>query len=109
MPELSPEQMAVLERLRGRGFVFAAFPLYEKQIGVKKGNCAVLVEPVDGGGMKRVGEASYLVAGNLSVRVTRGGEQWFVWKQNQVEATPERQRELERFAEELQELLEGSA
>ena len=103
--ELTPEQLAVLERLRARGFHFAAFPLYEKKIAVQKGNCAVLLDPAEGG-LRVFAEPSYLVAGNLSVAVTLGGETFFVWKQNRVPATQERLEELQRFARELAGALE---
>lgn len=97
--------MAVLERLRQRGFAFAAFPLYAAYIGVKKGNCAALLAPQDGTTLKVYGEASFLVGGQLSVRVRRPGGEYFVWKQSELEATPERRRELEAFRAELEELL----
>lgn len=101
MLELTPQQIALLERLRAQGFLFVAFPLYANAIGVRKGNCAALLIPFEGSGLRLFGEPSYLVNGNLSVRVTRGGRQWFVWKNQQIEVTPERQAELQRFAEEL--------
>ena len=102
--DLTPEQLATLERLRARGFHFAAFPLYEKKIAVQKGNCAALLEPADGG-LKIFAEPAYLVSGNLSVKVTAGAETFFVWKQNRVPATAERIEELERFERELGEAL----
>ncbi len=101
MLELTPQQIALLERLRGKGFLFVAFSLYANAIGVRKSNCAALLVPFEGSGLRLFGEPSYLVNGNLSVRVTRGGRQWFVWKKQQIEVTPERQAELQRFAEEL--------
>lgn len=105
MIELTPEQVAVLERLRARGFAFATFPLYSNKIGVRKGNCAALLDPVPGHGLRVFGEPCYLVEGKLSVPVTRGNQKFFVWKKNQVPATPERLEELGKFARELNELL----
>lgn len=104
MVELSEAQLAVLERLRERGFQFVAFPLYEQKIGVRKGNCAALLDPTEGQ-LRVFAEPAYLVAGNLSVVVRMGEEKFFVWKQNRVPATPERLEELERFASELGEIL----
>lgn len=101
MLELTPQQIALLERLRAQGFLLIAFPLYANAIGVRKGNCAALLVPTEGRGLRLFGKPSYLVNGNLSVRVTRGGRQWFVWKKQQMEVTPERQAELQRFTEEL--------
>ena len=108
MPELTPQQIAVLERLRTQGFQFVQFPPHERAIGVRKGNCAALLQPTETGGFQVVGQPSYLVDGNLSVRLQREGKQWFVWKAKQVEATPERRAELAVFAEELKSLLQAS-
>lgn len=119
--ELSPEQIAVLERLRSCGFTFVAFPLYASKIGVRKGNCAALLDPVypeaegrrvagpdsvgASSGLRIFGDPCYMIEGNLSVLVTQGGARMFVWKKNQLPATPERLDELQRFAGELEELL----
>jgi hypothetical protein len=101
MLELTPQQLDVLQRLRARGLDFVAFPMYERHIGIRKGNCAALLEPVTDAGMKIFGEPCYLVAGHLSVRATRRGRSWFVWKKQEVEATPERLAELAQFVREL--------
>jgi len=102
---LTPQQIAVLESLAARGFQPAAFPLYSNAVGVRKGNCAVLLQPAQGGGLNLFAEPSYLVDGNLSVRVLRDGRSWFQWKAKQIEATPEREAELARFREEVADLL----
>lgn len=107
MLELTPQQIAVLERFRDAGFGLAAFPLYASYLAVKKENCAVLLAPVAGGGMKLYGEPCYLVGGNMGVRARREGRDWFVWKKEQVEATPARLQELQRFAAEVRSNLEG--
>ncbi len=109
MLELTPQQIAALERLAARGFEIVAFPLYASAVGVRRGNCAALLQPVTSGGMRLFAEPCYLVEGNLSVRVERGGSAWFVWKKKQLEATRERQAELDSFAQALSELLLGAA
>lgn len=109
MLELTPEQVALLERLTTQGFQVVSFPLYASAVGVRKGNCAALLGPDEGGGLRLFGEPNYLVEGNLAVRVTRGGRQWFVWKKKQLEVTPERLAELEHFAKELARALEAAA
>ena len=105
MLELSEAQLAILERLRARGFAFVAFPLYASKIGVRKGNCAALLDPIDGDGLGVFGAPSYLVGSNLSVTVSDGTGKAFVWKKTRLEATPERLEELARFSDELTELL----
>jgi hypothetical protein len=109
MLELTPQQIAILERLVAHGFHGVAFPLYASSAGVRKANCAALLQPVAGGGMRILGEPCYLVDNNLSVRVTRDGRQWFVWKKKEVEATPSLLAELASFTQELSILLLGTA
>ncbi len=108
MVELTPSQIAVLQRLAGHGFQVIAFPLYANALGARKGNCAALLAPAEAG-MKMLAEPCYLVGGNLSVRITRGGRQWFVWKKKHLEATPERLAELEEFTQEFRGLLDAKA
>lgn len=107
MQELTPEQIVVLERLRDHGFTLVAFPLYATKIGIRKGDCAALLDPA-GGGMSVFGDPCYLVGGNLSVLVGKGTERFFIWKKSRLPATPERLAELERFARELSEFLAGA-
>lgn len=99
------EQVAVLGRLRSRGFTFVAFPLYASKIGVRKGNCAALLDPMASNGLRIFGDPCYMIEGNLSVLVTQGEARMFVWKKNRLPATSERLEELQRFAGELEELL----
>jgi len=108
MLELTPRQIAVLEKLRDAGFGLAAFPLYASYLGLKKGNCAILLAPVAGGGMQPFGEPCYLVGGNLGVRMKRAGREWFVWKKEQVEVTAERLGELQRFTAEVRATLNAA-
>jgi hypothetical protein len=101
--------VALLERLLAHDFRAIAFPLYASRIGVRKGNCAALLEPVAPYGLRVFGEPSWLIENNLSVRVTRNGKQWFVWKKKESEATPDRLAELSRFTEEILALLNSSS
>ena len=106
MVELSPQQMQVIERLFGAGFRPIAIPPYESALCMRKGNCAVLLAPVPNAGIKLLAPPSFLVDGNLSVKLKRGSGEVFVWKKKEVEATPERLQELELFRRELTEILE---
>ena len=107
MNELSPRQIAILERLVSRGFTPVAFPLYANAVGLRKGSCAALLEPVANGGFRLFGEPCILLDGNLTVRITEKGKSWFVWKKLRLEATPDRLEELDRFVSELKILLES--
>jgi hypothetical protein len=104
--ELSPQQIAILERLIGHGFTPVAFPLYANAVGIRKGSCAALLDPVAGGGFRLFGEPCVLLERNLTVRIAEKGKSWFVWKKQRLEATPERLSELESFVAELRMHLE---
>jgi hypothetical protein len=106
MLEFSPQQIAILERLIAKDFSIVAFPLYANAIGVRKGNCAALLDPIPNGGFRIFGEPCILLDGNLTVRIKEKGKTWFVWKKQRLEATKERLSELDNFVAELNLLLE---
>jgi len=109
MNELSPQQIAILERIFSHGFTPVAFPLYANAVGLRKGSCAALLEPIANGGFRLFGEPCILLDGNLTVRITDNGKSWFVWKKLGLEATPERMEELDQFVAELRAHLEPRA
>ncbi len=106
MVELSPQQMQLIERLFAAGFRPIAIPPYESALCMKRGNCAALLAPVPNAGIKLLAPPSYLVDGNLSVKLKRGSGEVFIWKKTEVEATPEKLKELESFRRELTEILD---
>ena len=106
MQELTPQQMQIIERLFANGFRPIAIPPYESALCMKKGECAAVLAPVPNGGLKLLAPASYLVEGNLSVKLKRDSGEVFVWKKKEVKATPEKLKELESFRRELTELLD---
>src|SRR6266571_5784320 len=106
MLELSPRQMQVMERLFEAGFRPVAIPPYENALCIKKGECAAVLAPIPNGGLKLLAPPSYLVDGNFSVKVKRGARDVFVWKKREVEAVPEKVRELQTFREELTDILD---
>ena len=108
MPELTPQHISLLERIRAQGFEIVAFPLYTNCVGIKKGNCAALLASVPPNQLRIFGAPSYLLAGNLAVRVVREGKEWFVWKERRLEVTKERQDEIAQFSRELSDLLQRS-
>jgi hypothetical protein len=109
MNELTAQQVAILERVVAAGSSIVAFPLYANAVGVRKGSCAALLEPLPGAGFRVFGKPCVLLDGNLTVRVADAGKSWFVWKKLRVEATVARLAELERFVSELKILLEARA
>jgi hypothetical protein len=105
MNEFSPQQIGILERLIAKEFALVAFPLYANAVGVRKGSCAALLDPIANGGFRVFGEPCFLLEGNLTVSITEKGKSWFVWKEQRLEATAERISELENFVAELNVLL----
>jgi hypothetical protein len=106
MVELSLQQMKTIERLFEAGFRPIAIPPYESALCMRKDNCAAVLAPVPNGGLKLLAPASYIVEGNLSVRLKRGNGEVFVWKKTEIAATPERLRELDAFRREVTEILD---
>jgi hypothetical protein len=106
MTEFSAQQIVILQRLIAKEFAIVAFPLYANAVGVRKGICAALLDPIANGGFRLFGEPCVLLEGNLTVRITEKNKSWFVWKKQRVEATPQRLSELESFVAELKLILE---
>src|SRR5580693_6797536 len=105
MNEFSSQQIGILEQLVVKEFILVAFPLYANAVGVRRGSCAALLDPIANGGFRMFGEPCVLLEGNLTVRITEKGSSWFVWKKQRLEATAERVSELESFVAELNLLL----
>lgn len=106
--ELTPQQLRILENLHKRSFEIVAFPMYANHIGVRKGNCAALLASATAAGsaFSIFSGPFYLINGNLTVKIRDNGRNWFVWKKERLEVTPERQAELEAFAKALRKLLQ---
>jgi hypothetical protein len=103
--ELTHQQAKHLERLQAQGFQIVALALYPNYIGVRKGNCAALLAPLSSEGLTVYGTPVWLVGDNFGVRVKHNDGEWFVWKKQRVEATPERLAELQKFSAELADAL----
>ena len=99
--------MKIIERLLSAGFRPITIPPYESALCVRKGECAAVLAPVPNDGLKLLAPPSFLVDGNFSVKLKRGQGEVFVWKKHEIEATPERLRELESFRNEISEILSG--
>jgi hypothetical protein len=99
--DLTRQQAEILGRLQEQEFQVVAFPMYASYIGVRKGSCAALLAPVGSSGFTVFGAPTYMVGENLGARVKHQDGEWFVWKKERVEATPQRVGELEQFSAEL--------
>lgn len=107
MVELTALQMQTMERLFEAGFRPIAIPPYESVLCVRRGECVAVLAPVPNGGLKLFAPPTYLVGGNLSVRLKRGEGEVFVWKKAELPATAERLAELDSFRRDVTEILES--
>jgi len=73
---------------------------------MKRGNCAALLAPVPNAGIKLLAPPSYLVDGNLSVKLKRGSGEVFIWKKDGSGSDAGELKELESFRRELTEILD---
>ena len=96
----------MVERLFKAGFRPMAIPPYESALILRKGECVALLGPVENDGLKLLAPVTFLVDGNLSVRLKKSSGDVFVWKKKEVAATEEKLRELEEFRVELETILE---
>src|ERR1700719_4867546 len=106
MPELTPQQMKIFKRLFAAGFRPISIPPYESALCVRRGECAALLAPVANAGLRLLAAPTYIVDGNLSVKLKRGNGEVFVWKKAEIAATPERLKQLEEFRRDLTAILE---
>ena len=102
--ELTPAQIARLEKLLQSGFRFVTLPRYERYFGVERDGFVALVD-VSGGGVGVFGQAGYLVGEGLAMLVEREAGKAFVWHERSVTATPELLAAYERFRADLGNLL----
>src|ERR1700682_5645692 len=106
MPEPTPQQLKVLERLFAAGFRPISIPPYENALCVRRGECAAVLSPVPNGGLRLLAPPTYIVDGNLSVKLKHGRGEAFVWKKKEIEVTRERLQELDQFRQELTGILD---
>jgi|SRR5215471_7786680 len=93
-----------LQRLYVAGFDLQTFERFPKCVGVVRDQCiAILVPGV--GGLQVLGTPGWRMGEAIGVLVEKGGHQVFQAKQEVVEATPERLKTLEKFRQDLGEIL----
>jgi hypothetical protein len=99
-----PDSAEQLQRVYLAGFELQTFERYPKCIGVVRDNCVALLVPgVDG--LQILGTPGWRMGEVMGVLTEREGRKVFQAKTEIVEATPERLALLERFRQELAELL----
>ena len=95
-----------LQQLYLAGFEFQTFERFPKCVGVTRDGCLAMLVP-GVGGMQMLGVPGWNMGETLGVLVERGGRQVFQFKQQEIDATPERLEALRRFREDLQGVLRG--
>ena len=99
-----PDSAEQLQRLYLAGFELQTFERYPKCIGVMRENCVALLVPgVDG--LQVLGTPGWRMGEVMGVLTEREGSKVFQAKTEVVEATPERIEELQKFRDELKDLL----
>jgi hypothetical protein len=99
-----PDSAEQLQRVYLAGFELQTFERYPKCIGVVRDNCVALLVPgVDG--LQILGTPGWRMGEVMGVLTEREGRKVFQAKTEIVEATPERLALLQRFRQELVELL----
>lgn len=93
--------MEILERLLGLGLRPIAIPPYESALCLHRGQCAVVLAPIDNAGLKVLAPPSVLIDGHFAVRIKRPNGDVFVWKQNELPATGALLAELNIFSDDL--------
>ena len=86
-----------------------AIPPYDSALCMRRGDCAVALSQEPTGGLRMLAPPSFIVDGNLSVKLRRGNKDVFVWKKTEVEVTPERSTELETFRNDLSRILQNAS
>jgi len=97
-----------LQRIYLAGFELQTFERFPKAIGVVKGNCVALVTATPAG-LSLIGTPGWRMGEVLGVLVEKDGRKVFQAKSEEVDATPERLSELDRFRTELNDLLVAQA
>lgn len=93
-----------LQRIYLAGFELQTFDRFPKCIGVVRDGCVALLVP-GADGLQVLGSPGWRMGEAIGVLVEMNERQVFQYKQEIVEATPERLEKLWRFKEELKLLL----
>ncbi len=103
-----PDSAQQLQRIYLAGFELQTFERYPKCIGVVRDNCVALLVPgVDG--LQILGTPGWRMGEVMGVLTEREGRKVFQAKTEIVEATPERLALLQRFRDELAEVLHAKS
>jgi len=97
-----------LQRLYLAGFDVQTLERFPRAIGVVRDNCIALLESTPEG-LKLATTPGWRMGESIGVLVEQDGRQVFQHKSETVEATPERLAQLQKFKEDLNDLLQQTA
>ena len=99
---------AQLQRLYVAGFNMEVFDRYPRHVGVVRDGCIALLEVTDAG-LRMIGTPGWRMGEVMGVLTEQDGRQVFQSKNEVLDATPERLQTLDRFREELGQILSAAA
>jgi len=103
-----PDPAEQLQRLYLAGFELQIFERYPNAVGLLRDGCIALLQSTPGG-LKVIGAPGWRMGEVLGVLVEKDGRKVFQAKSETVEATPERLAALQKFGEDLEQLLTATA
>ncbi|HUI43694.1 MAG TPA: hypothetical protein VL523_17165 [Terriglobia bacterium] len=101
--DLTPSQIARLEKLLQAGFRLVQLERFERHFGVERGGFVALVDP-EGGELKPFGQTGYRLGDGIGMLVERRAGKAFVWRDQAIDATPELLETYERFRADMETL-----
>jgi hypothetical protein len=107
-PELTPAQVAVLEKLLHAGFKFVSLERFARYPAVEREGFVALLDTA-AGKVRIFGQAGYRMGEGIGMLMERETEKAFVWHGESVEATPELLAAYNKFKTELNALLESGS
>ena len=99
-----PDPAEQLQRIYLAGFELQTFDRFPKCVGVMRGECIALLVP-GVGGLQMLGTPGWKIGEVMGVLTEVEGRKVFQFKDQVVDATLERLQELQRFREDLAELM----
>ena len=103
-----PDPAKQLQRLYLSGFELQIFERYPNAVGLLRDGCIALLQSTPGG-LKVIGAPGWRMGEVLGVLVEKDGRKVFQAKSEMVEATPERLASLQKFRDDLEQLLAATA
>lgn len=103
-----PDPAEQLARIYAAGFDVQTFERFPRNVGIIRDGVIALVEPTPAG-LRMVGVPGWRMGEVMGVLRQEGSNKVFRYKDQMVEATPERLETMARFRHDLEMLLEAGA